>query len=157
MTQQEHTNYLKIWDGIKDDMMQFHTRLHEAIRLNLDKVNSGADMKLVSNMDEGGDEELKIFVDYSLRDNDKSLIGVDVILTDGRCREDLPGCGIIIELIGYGGQHLGAYIPKNFSPEAFTEDIDELKRRIEHANVNEFAVEIVEHLARHRPQDRPKP
>lgn len=60
---------------------------------------------------------------------EKDKLGIAVWLVDGYVIEGVMGAGIDIRFFE-GSKCIGSYIPKNYTPEVWTTDIEELKTRI---------------------------
>lgn len=96
----------------------------------------------VTEIYEGGDEEFKLSVD--IQKGNETILGVDFVLTDADVHgEEVEGVGVMLTLIGRGGQVFGGYSPANFTECAFTAELSEAISRVEAMNVTELARYIV--------------
>lgn len=100
----------------------------------------------LSDITEGGDEEFRLTLD--LRRGDTVVLVMDFVLTDSCVHEGSAGIldqgvGIKLEIIGYNALALGGYAPFNYTQNAFTSDIEELVRRIESLDTDDFCTYLM--------------
>lgn len=97
-----------------------------------------------------GDEEFQLNADWEIRGQDESIVGISIRLVDPACHEEDPPApghyGIFTEIIGYGGRVLGNYAPYNYTNDLYTDDFQELKRRVIDVPIYEMAKIVVDHF-----------
>lgn len=127
----KYTNY---WTAVKGPMQLQLEQLQLALK--------GLMPFSVTEIYEGGDEEFKLSID--IQKGNETILGVDFVLTDADVHGvEVEGVGVMLTLIGRGGQVFGGYSPANFTERAFTAELSEAISRVEAMSVTELARYIV--------------
>ncbi|KVP75437.1 hypothetical protein WJ96_06925 [Burkholderia ubonensis] len=125
--------YLKYWNLV-EPLMRSKLEL-------LKRMLEGQTEYTLSSIYQHGDEEFKVSLD--LRRDDIIVLGMDFVLLDADVNGAEEGVGVKLDLIGYGALVLGGYAPFNYTEDAFTTELDEVKRRVEQLDVGELLLYIL--------------
>jgi hypothetical protein len=123
-------DYLAVWNRSKPLM----TAKLNAIR---DGLAGKADLRL-SEIIEGGDEEYRLSLDL-LRADDLCVLCMDFTLLDAAVNGGEAGQnGVCLSVTGYAALALGGYTPYAYGRNAYTDDVQEIERRIKDLDVAAF-------------------
>ena len=129
----DSTKYLPFWNHAAPLM-------RAKLALLIEKLLGQTEYTL-SEIYEGGDEEFKLCLD--LQRGDITVLSIEFVLLDADVNGGEDGVGVKLDLSGYGALVLGGYAPYNYTPNAFTSDMDEVADRINQLDVGELAFHIL--------------
>ena len=134
--------YTAIWNHLQPTMIAVLDSIEQQVGARTGLVPIAAPVK-------GGDEEFKLSINWKRPGDDQFMAGLDIVLADADARGEGGGLNVMIEIQGYGGRFLGAYIPENYTDDVFTEDVEVLESRLEEIKreASEFADLVAQHLS----------
>lgn len=118
-------------------------RLEQAAKETVEDLREaagvGGDQIAVSEpwlMEGEGDDGYYVNVNYGDLDDEEESIDISFKLIDAGPYDGYEegdeewGVNITVDIVHYGGAILGGFTPYNYTPEVWTNDVDELKRRL---------------------------
>ncbi|MGV7240884.1 hypothetical protein [Caballeronia sp. M23-90] len=137
---QAFNNYTKVWSQVQPLM-----------RAKLTLIRSGLAERIPNRLGEiyeGGDEESRLSLD--IFSDSLCIISLDFTLLDATVNgEESNGFGISLSVTGYAALALGGYMPKAYTPEAFTDDVSEIVDRIEALDTEAFVQHVCDEALTH--------
>lgn len=134
-----------------DRYNEFWNRAQPLMRAKLTLIRSGLAERITNRLGEiyeGGDEECRLSLDVF--SDSLCIISLDFTLLDATVNGEKPGgFGISLSVTGYAALALGGYMPKAYTPEAFTDDVSEIVDRIEVLDTDAFVRHVCDQALTH--------
>lgn len=84
-------------------------------------------------------DEFGISLDIRHVSNEAVALALDFKVLDSDMHGGDEGVGVALSFTGYGGLVMGGYYPGNYTPEAFTTDMDLLQQRVSAVPIQQMA------------------
>jgi hypothetical protein len=134
-----------------DKYTEVWSQVQPLMSAKLTEIRSGLAERLPNRLGEiyeGGDEESRLSLDVF--SDSLCIISLDFTLLDETVNgEESNGFGISLSVTGYAALALGGYMPKAYTPEAFTDDVPEIVDRIEALDTDAFVRHVCDQALTH--------
>lgn len=138
----ELNTYQTYWDALQSAIREKMGALHARLVDELPEGIAVTDVAVDTDTD-----EFCIRMDVVHAASNITVMGLDFKLLDADEHGGDEGVGVALAVVGYAGLAMGGYYPANYTPEAFTTDLDNLKYRVASTPVEYLAGYVVGSLA----------